>query len=294
MREELRSVQSGGPAIGTVFVDTSDLLMYLHHHSVVSGIQRVIVEVLPGLMRRHDVEFVAFSEATRRFVQLDRDQVAELIRRVQHSTDATKGNIKSSVDALQATVAEAPEARGGPGDVLAVLGAAWVYEGFFRGVLAMKEQGVAVVVLLYDLIPVVFPGFPESVTNAFRQYLPRVAFLADRTPGDLSSHAQRLRIVLRGPGMGRTARRCDDLGCRSMAAQEDEHRREIHEHDAWPRPSYSLLPRLRSGRITFWHSGHGNNWAQSTGSTGFLILCAWVAWAGMRSSSSRSLPLLMA
>lgn len=184
-----KDTQSQAGRVSQLSIDMSDILFYLYHHSAVSGIQRVVAEVLPHIDAATGCQLVAFSESRAEFVVLEKKAVLSLLDHVRHCRDADVARTRIMVTEIWDTIDRLPGLCGRPGDVLALLGAAWSYEDVFRVVAALKRQGVAVVVLIYDLIPVVFPGFPEAVVTQFRQYLPKVAALADRVPA-ISSHSR--------------------------------------------------------------------------------------------------------
>jgi glycosyltransferase involved in cell wall biosynthesis len=175
-------VEPASSVTAKVFVDCSDLLYYLVHHSVVSGIQRVVAETIPGLLAGGQVELVAFDHVARHFVLVEKDDFLALLRIAQHSTRAEQSLIAPAAEAIQKDLPNRPAVRGRSGDSLMILGASWIYEGLYQAVMQLKDAGVAVVVLLYDIIPAVLGGYPEHVIQTFRHHLPRIAFLADRVP----------------------------------------------------------------------------------------------------------------
>jgi glycosyltransferase involved in cell wall biosynthesis len=158
------------------------VLFYLTHHSSVSGIQRVVVEVVPHLQVERSCLFVAYSVARGRFVVPDQVACQELLHCVQSADDSGRTSVQAMAAELYESLGNAPDLVAAQGDVLAALGATWNLPGYFRAVRAVKSLGTAMVLLMYDLIPVVLPGFPERVMGQFRWFLPRVAGLADRVP----------------------------------------------------------------------------------------------------------------
>ncbi len=165
----------------TTFVDLTDLLAFLTAHSVVSGIQRVLVEVLPHLVNPMSCQFVCLDDSRGVMVVLDQGPVAGVLqdlRDAAHDPD----ELKLAAREQWLTRGTRPEAVARPGDVLAVLGAAWMFPGLFKGIRRLKQAGASVVVLLYDLIPLVMPGLPPDAVARFSDYLPRVAAIADRAP----------------------------------------------------------------------------------------------------------------
>lgn len=174
--------EGGTPHAEVAFLDMTDVLRYLEHHSAVSGIQRVVVEVAPRLAAAIECEYVGYSPDRAAFVRLDTPLVESLIDAVTHASTSTKWGVAQQAKLLIDSLPNAAPVSAEPGDVLAILGSAWGQPGLFKAVQRLKGDGAAVVVLLYDLIPVLMPGFPEGIVQEFRHYLPRVARLADRVP----------------------------------------------------------------------------------------------------------------
>lgn len=170
---------------GRSLFDVSDLLFYLAHHATVSGIQRVVVETLPFLLAREPgAELVAFDPERRRFVLLDRAELQDLLATtlaVEHRASEKERVIKLAIE-MREGLRLRRLCPTGSGDVLVVLGAGWTFPGFFKAVQVMKEDRVSVVVLVYDLIPLMMPGFPAATVLQFDEYIARIAHLADRVP----------------------------------------------------------------------------------------------------------------
>ena len=279
---------TSGADSATVLLDTSDLLTYLHHHSVVSGIQRVVAEVLPGLQSRHSVEFVAYSPQSGGFVLLERTAFQTLMDAVRNATEANKSAIHPMVVAIQASLASRPKYSGRQGDVLAVLGAAWIYEGFFRAVAEIKSNGVGVVVLLYDLVPLMFPGFSQVQIMQFRRYLLRVVLLADRVSTISAATRRDLDVYGSARGWAAPPGRVTGLAADQWHPAERSRRRPIQlpEHGIGP-SCFSFRP-SRRGRTTSWHSAAGSNWWPAMAAMRCRTLSALVGWDGTFLSSPRS------
>jgi glycosyltransferase involved in cell wall biosynthesis len=209
-------------------------MAFLTAHSVVSGIQRVLVEVLPHLERNTACDFVCFDEARAVMVQLDRASVARLLHGLRDAT-LTSEQVRDEALVHWLGRGSRPPVEARPGDVVAVLGAAWMFPGLFTGIQRMKSQGAAVVVLVYDLIPVVFPGLPADAIARFRDYLTRVAALADRVPAismatrtDFEVYCARRGWPLPAGGVTRLA--ADQWSADKLTAMG------VRSEQAWPRP----------------------------------------------------------
>lgn len=230
---------------GRLLLDLSDLIFYLTHHPAVSGIQRVVAEVVPHISHARPSQYVAYSPARERFVQLDDEECEHLLGSLHAANDHDRTELQGRARRLQQSTAGAAPVVGEVGDVLAVLGAAWVYPRFFSAVHALKRDGAAVVVLLYDLIPVMFPGFPASTVNQFREYLPRVAALADRAPA--ISRATREDFV---QYCGDHDWECPPGAVTRLAADQWREDRisalRVNPARAWPRPFVLLVSTIEA------------------------------------------------
>lgn len=228
-----------------VLVDFTDLLWWLSHFKTVSGIQRVLVEVLPHVDRREECVFVAYQPYGQDFVALDRRRVLRLLDVVQNQDNVNL--IRLEVEELLASMANRSTVEVHPGDVLAVLGAGWVYPQFFLAVSRLKRRGARVVVLLYDLIPVVVPGsMPTALASEFRYYVARVGAFSDRAPAisaatrrDFENYT-RIRNWRTPPG-GVTGLAGDQWDAMRLASMGTPKRR------AWDRP-YVLFVSTVEGR----------------------------------------------
>lgn len=177
---------SDTPAPPITAIDVSDLLYYLARYSSVSGIQRVVGELLPLLVadRPETTILVAFVPKRREFVAIQSSRVVDLLQQLHLTTDDAGSRAKLAKLAKRVS-AEAEDSRalvGSQVGVLLILGAAWTYPGLFGAVMALRNQGSKIITYLYDLIPAVTPGFPRNTADDFDEYLTYVAHLSDRVP----------------------------------------------------------------------------------------------------------------
>ncbi len=169
----------------TTAFDVSDLLFYLQHHSSVSGIQRVVAELLPVMVESRDnCVLTAFDAGDKRFVVVPRERMLNLLVALHGLADseAARGRISDEARHLRGQIGSWPSLTVTAGDVVLLLGAAWSFEGFFAEIQIMKRRGVRLVVLVYDLIPIITAGFPRATADVFTEYITAIAVLADRVP----------------------------------------------------------------------------------------------------------------
>lgn len=172
------------------WIDVTDLVYYLTRHSSVSGIQRVVANCLPLLLADIAAEVVQFDPQRMTFTHLPRGEVLDL---AALASGAAVGGPQPDVRRMAQQLADlaslATPIEPNPGDVLTVVGAGWTHGDFFKAVQGMKLRGAAVVVLLYDLIPVMTHGFPHDTRVEFERYAHGVIELADRVPA-ISHHTR--------------------------------------------------------------------------------------------------------
>lgn len=163
-----------------VYCDVGDTLFYLSHHTSVSGIQRVVIELwkqfsisadfhsVPVIFNDYKREFslVSVIDFERLLNDLSEGQSTHLV------TSRAKALRESSFKGATITVEDS--------SVLLVLGAAWTSPLYFSGVNKLKEKGVGVIALIYDLIPILSKSFPQASQLAFTSYVYQLLMLADR------------------------------------------------------------------------------------------------------------------
>ena len=163
-----------------VYFDIGDTLFYLSHHSSVSGIQRVVIETWKGIEQSRDLQVVpvVFNPTLGCFSPVSKVNFEELLLELEMSNSEeniskkAKSLIKHSQSA-DAIVLQSPA-------VLLILGAAWTSPLYFSGVNKLKDQGIGVLALIYDLIPILSKSFPQASKLAFTSYVYQLLMLADR------------------------------------------------------------------------------------------------------------------
>ncbi len=157
------------PHPATLVLDIQDMLQFLHDHGSVSGIQRVQLGILAAVLAGEAGEAGADCLAvfpTLADGQLWAPPVDALRAIVAHCTGhglnlATARRLVTDARALALRV------NPRPGAALIVLGAFWFYVGAPRFLLRMRQLGVRLAVLIYDMFPATHP---ECTTADTRQY----------------------------------------------------------------------------------------------------------------------------
>jgi glycosyltransferase involved in cell wall biosynthesis len=164
----------------TLFFDIGDTVNYLSHHSSVSGIQRVVIEIWKGLQVNNafTTRPIFFDHSQNSFLALNPSNWNELIQMLEGSSSefditgfASSPNFKSSGENLEACLSK--------GDVILVLGASWTYQQFFVELNRLKGLGLSIISLVYDLIPIVTPSFPQESKVEFTRGLIQLLSVSD-------------------------------------------------------------------------------------------------------------------
>ena len=161
-------------ATTTIFLDFTDLVIYLRHNESLSGIQRVVANLLmqaqsftnrtPGrecsiIPVLPDYHRLILSSVHIGLVDALLDTMAS--RKSREVIDA----ILDSIDQSKVQV----EAR--PGDSFVISGAFWIYERYDL-LNRLRLSGVHVSIYIHDLIQITNPEYvAQDATNAFRRSL---------------------------------------------------------------------------------------------------------------------------
>lgn len=169
-----RGGTGGEGAASTIFVDFTDLVVYLRHNDSMSGIQRVISNLLThagafmqgGSGKGCRVVPVLPDYERNTMLSVNVQLVEGLLEAVQarKGRDVIDG-ILDTIDQARAPVAPAA------GDSFVIAGAFWIY-GRYDLLNALRLSGVNVSTYIHDLIQITDPEYVErAATNAFRRSL---------------------------------------------------------------------------------------------------------------------------
>jgi glycosyltransferase involved in cell wall biosynthesis len=147
-----------GHSLRHLYFDITDILIFFFNNSVPSGIQRAVVRIFEAL-QAEDALSIKYN-----FVFIERDglslkvapssSVFALIHLI--STGADQPSLKRAVNECRSLSFACTANRG---DVYVIIGAFWIPGAPFheRTLVRLKEQGVAIGVYVFDLIPVAHP-----------------------------------------------------------------------------------------------------------------------------------------
>ena len=222
--------------MSATLLDVTDLIEFLQRRESVSGVQRVIAETAPLLIRgaEHPAVPVILDRPSGRFVALTGDEINSML-------DAPRGATHPDRDATAAVATGAlSRARTAaavditPDTVLVFLGAVWINDALMLAARDAGARGARLVFLLYDLTPVLETGHTAAVNMLFERYLALVMQAASAVPA--ISKASRDDFVRYCEQAGRSAPPGEVTGlpCGIGPGRFDT------SSTPWPRP-YALL-----------------------------------------------------
>lgn len=209
-------------SLRTVHLDLTDLLEYLKQNNTVSGIQRVVANLIQHGEQAASacnlrLELVAPEYDRKRVFAVDRQAVLAMLAAIEGAA-RDRAELNEAIAAVYASRRLIMPLRG---DLFTIAGAFWIYDDYDL-LLQMKRRGVAVVAFIHDLIQISHPEFVfDAATRQFRRTLVDVAlscagmltnshyvaddvrrFLQDRLAADLPVRAVPLATELPAPGPG--------------------------------------------------------------------------------------------
>lgn len=164
--------QAPGTRRRTVFLDMTDLVEYLKHNTTVSGIQRVVANLIlhaPEAAQINDVDVVlVFPDyARRKIYAVSRADVLAMMVAMEASHGDRTALDRAIADIYKNRKLVFPAA----GDVFTIAGAFWTYDDYDL-LTGLRRAGVGVVNFIHDLIQISNPEFVfEAATRQFRRAL---------------------------------------------------------------------------------------------------------------------------
>jgi glycosyltransferase involved in cell wall biosynthesis len=222
--------------MSATLLDVTDLIEFLQRRESVSGVQRVIAETAPLLIRgaEHPAVPVILDRPSGRFVALTVDEINATLDAprgaTHHDRDATAAVATGALS--RARTAAAVDIT--PETVLVFLGAVWINDALMLAARDAGARGARLVFLLYDLTPVLETGHTAAVNMLFERYLALVMQAASAVPA--ISKASRDDFVRYCEQAGRSAPPGEVTGlpCGIGPGRFDT------SSTPWPRP-YALL-----------------------------------------------------
>lgn len=153
-----------------IFLDITDVLAYLDSHRTVSGIQRVVFNLVQGVARSGKNHAASYALCWFDAQEMTLREVAwkdfeALLATLRHQ-DAGKVDLTPLLQRCRAGVQVLPSR----GDVLMILGAFWITERYDWLVLKLRSQGVKFGLMVHDIIPISHPAFSDrGLARNFRK-----------------------------------------------------------------------------------------------------------------------------
>ena len=195
------SVEIGSPApdekVATIYAEMTDMMEYLTLNTSMSGIQRVVANMLRCAMDRtspnaRDVRPVIPDYLNHVVYAPDPALVRELIDEVElrsptrERLDRLLGAIRSTLRAIEIE----------PGSVFLMAGAFWIVKSYDL-LRTLRQKGVVITVFIHDLIQIDNPEYvDEKATHAFRRSLVDVGEIANFFTSNSAFVARELRRFL--------------------------------------------------------------------------------------------------
>ena len=228
------SSQSSQPS-RRVFYDVTDLVEFCQRRESVSGVQRVVAEVVPLLLQRVSGECVFLDRSRGVFVSLIAEEREILI------DEGVRASSSTDMDRL-ATIADGALSRGRTAEpavldsatTLVFLGALWINDALMVAARAAHANGVRIVSLLYDLTPVMETGHTAAVNKLFERYLQLLLDSASRVPAISESSRRDFEEYARSHDRDAPHGAATGLPCGLMPTGRES------EESPWPRP-YALF-----------------------------------------------------
>lgn len=164
LAEQVRQeAEAANPVADRLWLEITDLFVYLHDHRTVSGIQRVQLGLVAHVLALPAEERAQYGFVTR----IDDDPLLYLLptERVAALAEYLVQPVveRAALDRmLKAAKQAAARAPFQPGQALVVLGAFWVGSSVAPAYAAAKAAGLALGACIYDLIPVTHPEFCDD------------------------------------------------------------------------------------------------------------------------------------
>jgi glycosyltransferase involved in cell wall biosynthesis len=156
-------------------LDVTDFVEFLQREESVSGVQRVVAELTPRLP---DVQLVVLDRARGQFVELMAHE-RELLHKLN---DFNREELAAQANTILDRARTAAPQLINTESILIFLGALWISDSLMLAARNAQANGAKLVVLLYDLTPVLDANHTAAVNRLFERYLSIAGQLATRVP----------------------------------------------------------------------------------------------------------------
>ena len=154
-------------------MDVTDLLEFTTRGESPSGVQRVVLGVLPHLVAS-SVGVIALDRGRGAFVELEPTRVLEATRPGPRSSEAARALIGELSGRAPVAVDE--------NTVVLFPGAVWINDSLMLAARGLHAEGAQLVFYLYDLTPVRETGHTAAVNQLYERYLALITDTGARVP----------------------------------------------------------------------------------------------------------------
>ena len=166
----------------SVVVDVTDVVEFWTRQESPSGVQRVIVSLLPPLTAQ-GARAMVLDRSRGVFVTLTEAEQRELFSVNQITDREMTRSRRAKVSAAVLTRARHGDPISTSSETVALfLGAVWINDALMLAARDLHAQGVRCVYLLYDLTPILEAGHTDAVRRLFEGYLQLLVDTAARVP----------------------------------------------------------------------------------------------------------------
>ena len=191
--------------MSATLLDVTDLVEFLQRRESVSGVQRVIAQTAPLLIRDsvHPAIPVILDRPSGRLVGLMGHEIESMLNGTTSDRSTNRDLTASVATGALARARTAAPMDITPETVLVFLGAVWINDALMLAARDAGARGARLVFLLYDLTPVLETGHTAAVNSLFERYLALVIQTASAVPA--ISQASRGDFVRYCEQAGKTA-----------------------------------------------------------------------------------------
>lgn len=176
------SAQDEDDASPIVLIELNDLFAYLDRHDHVSGIQRVVVNVVRALAETSEIPVnnirpICFDHSINGFREIPLESVLTLFADTEIDTNYRK--FRPPEDACLYLLGQLPGVRSlsltkqeCTRAVVLMLGAMWPQQSYFLGLRKLLQDGARFLPMIYDLIPILMQNdYPSAEFKVFLRQL---------------------------------------------------------------------------------------------------------------------------
>lgn len=163
-------------------IDVTDLVEFLEREESVSGVQRVVAEVAPLLS---DTTPVVLDRGRGVFIALTPTEKAQVIdtgARAKTSSHTDRDQLAQHARSILDRAKSATPVAIDHHTILIFLGALWISYALMLAARNAHNQGAKLVILLYDLTPVLDAHHTAGVNRLFERYLDIAGTLSSAVP----------------------------------------------------------------------------------------------------------------